>query len=131
MDSIEDIKSSDPYVHWIHLWEMYGDPHIPPFPKDLIHPIVVASSPDEITPPNAHVAPTDPVPSIDALDSVQQDPSCLPTLPSCDYFLFTISSLFVESHIEDVLDILDDIHLLFEVNNSSIATVIDSCTSTQ
>ena len=37
----------------------------------------------------------------------------------------------MESHIEDVGDILDDIHLLFEVNSSSIAVVTDSCTSPQ
>lgn len=59
LDSLIDLKETNPYVHWIHLWEMYGDPHIPPFPKDLLPPIVVASSLDEITPPKAHVAPTD------------------------------------------------------------------------
>ena len=35
----------------------------------------------------------------------------------------------MESHIEDVGDTIDDIHLLFEANNASIAAVIDSCTS--
>ena len=34
----------------------------------------------------------------------------------------------MESHIEDVGDILDDIHLLFEVDTSSFVTVTDSCT---
>ena len=37
--------------------------------------------------------------------------------------------MFVESHIEDVGDILDDIRLLFEADTSSFSTVIDSCTS--
>ena len=38
----------------------------------------------------------------------------------------------MESHIEDVGDIIDDICLLLvEENNSSISIVNDSCTSTQ
>ena len=37
----------------------------------------------------------------------------------------------MESHIEDVGDIIDHIHLLFDANCSSIATVTDSCSSTQ
>ena len=41
----------------------------------------------------------------------------------------TIAGLFTESHIEDVGDIIDDIHLLFEEN--SITIVIDSCTLAQ
>ena len=69
MDSIEDIKSSNPYVYWIHLWELYGDPDVPPFLEDILPPVVAASSSDEITPP-APVAPTNPVPAIDASDSV-------------------------------------------------------------
>ena len=71
LDLVVPIKTSDPYVYWIHLWETYGDPHIPPFPKDLIPLVAFASSPDEITPPNDHVAPTDLVPAPDASDSVQ------------------------------------------------------------
>ena len=39
--------------------------------------------------------------------------------------------LFMESHIEDVGDTIDDIRLLFEVNNLFIVVVIDSCTSAQ
>ena len=54
----------------MYLWEMYGDPHIPPFPKDLIPPIVVASSPDEITTPKAHVVPINPIPAIVASNLV-------------------------------------------------------------
>ena len=30
------IKSSDPYVFWMHLWATYEDPNIPPFPKYFI-----------------------------------------------------------------------------------------------
>ena len=42
LDSLINLKETDHYDHWIHLWEMYGDPHIPPFPKDLLpllHPL--------------------------------------------------------------------------------------------
>ena len=35
----------------------------------------------------------------------------------------------MESHIEDVGDILNDIHLLFEVDTPSFSIVTDSCTS--
>ena len=35
----------------------------------------------------------------------------------------------MESHIEDVGDIIDDIYLLFEADISSFAAVTDSCTS--
>ena len=114
------------------LWEAYGDPCVPPFSKDILHlvtPVMVPSTPDEITPPNAPTI--DPIPATDASDLVQQEPSCLPTLPSCDNFLLDIVGLFMEFHIKDVGDIIDDIHLLFfEVNTSSIAIVNDSCTST-
>ena len=52
-------------------------------------------------------------------------PPCLPTSASWDNFLPYIAKMFVESHIEDVGDIIDDIHLLFvEVNTSSISIVI-------
>ena len=36
----------------------------------------------------------------------------------------------MESHIEDVGDIIDDIRLLFEVDTPFFSVVIDSCTST-
>ena len=122
------IKSSDPYVYWMYLWEHYGDPTIPPFPKELIPPAAADTSSDEITPP-APVVPTDPVPAIDASDSVQQEILCLPTSASWDGFLPDMEKLFMESHIEDVGDILDDIHLLFEADTPSFTAVIDSCTS--
>ena len=64
------IKSSDPYVYWMYLWEHFGDPAIPPFPQELIPPVVVDTSSDEITPPTP-VAPTDPILAIDALNSMQ------------------------------------------------------------
>ena len=104
---------------------MYGDQKIPPFPKDLLPPVAVASSLDEITPPDAPVASTDPVLAIDASDSVQQDLPCLPTSTSWDHFLPDMIGLFVELYIEDVGDIINDIFLLFvEANSSSIAIVI-------
>ena len=56
LDSLIDLKKSDHYDNWIYLWETYGVPYIPPFPKDLIPPVVAASSPDEITPLDALVA---------------------------------------------------------------------------
>ena len=77
------VKSSDPYVFWMYLWETFGDPAIPLFPKELIPPVAVDTSSDEITPP-APIAPIDHVPATDASDLVQQDPLCLPTLPSSD-----------------------------------------------
>ena len=46
-----------------------------------------------------------------------------------DDFLVDIARLFMESHMEDVGDIIDDIHLLFEVDTPSFITVIDSCNS--
>ena len=127
LDSLIDLHATDPYFYWMFLWETYGDPAIPPFPKALIPLVATDTSSNEITPP-APVAPTDPVTASDASDSVQQDPTCLPTLPSCD-FLADIALLFVESHIEDVGDIIDDIHLLFEADTPSFAPLKDSCTS--
>lgn len=70
MDSLDDMKSSNLYDYWIHLWELYGDPHIPPFPKDLQPLVVGASSPDEITPPNVPISTLDPFPATNALDSL-------------------------------------------------------------
>ena len=121
--------STDPYDLWMYLWETYGDPSIPPFPQDLLPPVAAITSSDEITPPPP-AASTDPIPATDASDSVQQDTSCLPPLPSCDDFYSNIAHLFVESHIEDVGDIIDDIRLLFEADTPSFAAVNDSCTST-
>ena len=118
---------------WMALWKKYGDPTVPPFPDDILSfvaSVMVPPTPEEIPPPDTLVAPTNPIPTIDASDSVQQEILCLPTLPSCDDFLPDIARLFVESHIEDVGDTIDDIHLLFEENSSSIATVTNSCTST-
>ena len=59
--------SSDPYTYWMYLWEKFGDPSIPPFPQDLLPPVVAITSSDEITPP----PPADPIPATDASDSVQ------------------------------------------------------------
>ena len=48
---------------------------------------------------------------------------------SCEDFISDIAQLFLESHNEDVGDILDDIHLLFEADTPSFSVVIDSSTS--
>ena len=66
VDSLIDLKKSDHYDNWIYLWEVYGDPHIPSFLKDLIPPVATDSSLDEITPP-ALVAPTNLVPATNAV----------------------------------------------------------------
>lgn len=58
---------------WMALWEAYGDLRVPPFPKDILHPVtlaMVSSTPDEIT-PLALFAPTDLVIAIDDSDSMQ------------------------------------------------------------
>ena len=70
LDSLIDLKKFDHYDNWMYLWETYGDPNIPPFPKDLIPPVVADSSLDEITPP-APVAPTNLVLATNVSDSVQ------------------------------------------------------------
>ena len=106
MDSLDDMKSTNFYDFWIYLWEMYRDPHIPPFPKDLLPPVTGASSSNEITSPDASIATTDLVLATDAPDLVQYDLPCLPTSTSWDEFLLDIAELFVESHIEDVGDII-------------------------
>ena len=128
LDSTNDINSSDLYVYWMFLWEHYGDPNIPPFPKELIPPVEDDTSLDEITPPN-------PITTIDlvlasyASDSMQQEILCLPTSASWDDFLPDMEKLFMESHIEYVRDIIDDICLLFEVDTPSFVIVTTSCTS--
>ena len=62
MDSLDELKSTNLHDIWIYLWEIYGDPHIPPFPKDLLPLAVATSSLDGITPPDAHVVTIDQVP---------------------------------------------------------------------
>ena len=119
------VKIWPPHDYWMYLWKKYGDSNIPPFPEDILPPVAADTSSDEITPPPP-VAPTNLVTATDALDSVHQDTICLPTLPSCEDFLSDIAQLFVESHIEYVGDILDDIHLLFEADTPSFAAVTDS-----
>ena len=79
---------------------------------------MVSASPDEIIPPDAPVASTDPVLTTNAFDSVQQEIPCLPISASWDDFLLDIVVLFMESYIEDVGDIIDDINLLFVVEIS-------------
>ena len=69
LDTMSNIKSSDPYVFWMHLWVTYGYPNIPPFLEDIIPLFFVASSSDQITPPTP-IALTDHIPSTDALDLV-------------------------------------------------------------
>ena len=84
---------------------------------------MVPTTPVEIIPPNALVASTDPVPATDAPNSGQLETPCLPILSSWDDFLPNIVVFFVESYIEDVGDIIDDIHLLFVEDNSSSLVV--------
>ena len=89
---------SFPHDIWMNFWEAYGDPHVPPFRKDILHPLtlaMVSSTPDEITPP-APIAPTNLVPATDALDLVQQEITCLPISASWDDFLPNITRLFME-----------------------------------
>ena len=123
-----------PYDMWMALWKEYGDPIVPPFPEDILSPVtpvMVPSTPDEITHPDTLVASTNPVLAIDDFDSVQQETPCLPTSTSWDDFLLDIVGLLMDSHSEDVGDIIDDICLLFvEANTSSIAIVIGSFTPT-
>ena len=81
---------------------------------------MLSTTPYEIISPYAPIASTDPVPTTDAPDSVQQEIPCLPTSASWDDFLLDIAEMFVESHIEDVRDILNDINLLFVEETSSL-----------
>ena len=90
---------------------------------------MVPSTPVEIAPPDTPVASTNPVPAIDAPNSVQQDIPYLPTSASWDDFLLEIARFFMESRIEDVGDILDDICLLFVEETTSCIVEIDSDTS--
>ena len=66
------------------LWGAYGVPQVPPFPKEilsLVTPVILPPTLDEIPPPDTPVANIDPILAKDASNLVQQDPSCLPTLP--------------------------------------------------
>ena len=57
------------------------------------------------------------------IDSTQPSTFCLQAQALVDDFLTNISSLFVESHIEDLGDFIDDIQLLFnEVDTSLVVT---------
>ena len=63
-----------PYDMWMALWKKYGDPTVPPFPYDILSfvaSVMVPPTPEEISPLDTPIAPTDLVPAIDALDSVQ------------------------------------------------------------
>ena len=51
---------------------------------------------------------------------MQQDLPCLPTSASWDNFLPDIVGLFLESYIEDVGDIINDINILFIEETSSL-----------
>ena len=68
------LMASFPHDVWMALWEAYGDPRVPPFPEDILHPItpvMVPSTPIEISPPNSPFDSPDPVPATDASDLVQ------------------------------------------------------------
>lgn len=45
MDSLDEMKSIDPYDICIYLWKSYRDPRVSPFPKDLLPIFVAPSSP--------------------------------------------------------------------------------------
>ena len=46
LDSLIVLQATDPYVYWMFLWETYVDPAIPPFPKELIPPVLDDTSLD-------------------------------------------------------------------------------------
>ena len=81
---------------------------------------MVPPTANEITPLDTPIDSTNLVLATDAPDSVQQEIPCLPISTSWDEFLLDIAVLFVESYIEDVGEIVDDIHLLFIEEASSL-----------
>ena len=110
------LMASFPHDVWMDLSAAYRDTNISPFLEDIISlvtPIMVPPTPYEIPPPDTLVDSTDLVLAIDASDLVQQEILCLPTSSSWDEFLLDIARLFIESHIEDVGDIINHICLLF------------------
>ena len=56
---------------------------------------------------------------IDSCTSTQQGTPSIPTPTSMDDFLANISSLFLDSYIEDLGDIIDYLHLLFDGEDPS------------
>ena len=36
------LMASFPHDVWMALWEAYGDPRVPPFPEDILHPLTPA-----------------------------------------------------------------------------------------
>lgn len=60
---------------------------------------------------------------------MQQEIPCLPTSASWDDFLPDMVELFMESHIEDVGDIINSIHLLFVDETTSCIVETNSDTS--
>ena len=66
-------KVSEPYDLWMSLWKAYGYPQVPPFLEDILPPVTPVMVPTtlvEIIPLDALVVCTDPVPAIDAPNSV-------------------------------------------------------------
>ena len=117
---------------WMALWDTYGDPQVPLFPKDILSlaaSVLVSSTPNEITPPDTPIDSIDLVPTTYAYDLVQQEIPCLPTSASCDDFLPYMAKLLMESHIEDVGDIIKSIHLLFVEETTSYHVETNSDTS--
>ena len=84
---------------------------------------MVPSTPIEILPLDAPIASIDSVLAINAPNSVQQETPCLPTSTSWDDFLPNITVLFVGSYTEDVGDIIDGIHLLFDEEDPSLVVM--------
>ena len=63
-----------PHDVWMALWEAYGDPCVPPFLEDILHPVTLVMVPStlvEISPLDSPVDCTNSVPTIYAYDSVQ------------------------------------------------------------
>ena len=92
-----------PHEVCMALWEAYGDPWVPPFLEEIlspVNPVMVTSTPNEITHPNTPIDSTNLVPAINAPDSVQHELPCLPTSASWDDFLLDIAMLFVESSLK-------------------------------
>lgn len=124
--------ASFPHDVWMALWEAYEETNFSPFLEEimsLVTPVMVPPTLDEISPLDSLVDSTDLVPTTDASDSMQQEIPCLRTSASWDEFLLDIVRLFIESHIEDVGDIIDHICLLFFEENTSRIVETDSDTS--
>ena len=65
--------ASFPHDIWMSIWDAYGDPCVPLFPEDILHPVtpvMVPSTLVEISPPNSCVDSAYPISAIDVSNSV-------------------------------------------------------------